>query len=499
MTRLSIRLFSRAPYAALAALVLGLAAFNLTFRVNREFVSEWDESLYAISAWEMQDSGNWIGFTTFGQLDYSNTKPPLNVWLLVLSFKAFGRGIVSMRVPSIVAAWLTVLALMLWARRRFGPSIGLVAGTVLATTFGFLHVHSGRQANTDPLFTLLLLLIVITLSVDEHQPWQRLWLGPLLAASFLLRGMGVLMPLAIVVIVDVLRRRGWRERLVPSVLTAVLAAVPVGAWAWARYRLDGWLFFKGLLGYDFVARSVRVLDGHSGGPFYYLNILVKHHYDWLAAALVAVIVCPAILAAARKALYFWRSEDGLPVVIFAWAASTLLIPTFMVTKLPWYLNTFYPLFALGVAAALVTAFRYAKETPQQRSRLVALGVVTFVAFGVAEGKLWAYSYHYRDLNRSAQGLLLEQRDRFAGHRVFRDRLDRGATFVAGLIGVRLEVAESTSEFLRVSQPGDFFLRSSPPHQRRSSVGVVRSMDGHWLLVHREPHTSPPFLRAPRIP
>jgi 4-amino-4-deoxy-L-arabinose transferase-like glycosyltransferase len=489
---------SRFPYAVLAALVLGLAAFNLTFRLNREFVAEWDESLYAISASEMQDSGHWIEFTTFGQLDYSNTKPPLNVWLLVLSFKTFGRGIVSMRLPSVVAAWLTVLALMLWARRRFGDSVALVAGTVLATTFGFLHVHSGRAANTDPLFTLLLLLVVITLSVDEERPWRRLWLGPLLAASFLLRGMGVLMPLAIVLIVDVFRRRGWRDRLVPSAGALVLAAIPVGAWVWARYRLDGWLFFKGMVGYDFVARSVRVLYGHTGGPFYYLNILVKHHYDWLAAGVVAAILCPTIVATVRKALPFWRAENGLPVVIFAWAASTLLIPTLMVTKLPWYLNTFYPLFALGIAGALVTAFRSVIETPEKRSALVALAVVVLVAFGVAEAKLWAYSYHYRDLEQSAQGLLLVERDRFVGHRVFRDRLDRGATFVAGLIGVRLEVAESTSEFLRVSQPGDFFLRSSPPHRRRYSIGVIRSMSGHRLLVHREPQTSPPYFNAPRL-
>jgi 4-amino-4-deoxy-L-arabinose transferase-like glycosyltransferase len=499
VTRLPIRLFSRFPFAALAALVLGFAAFNLTFRLNREFVSEWDESLYAISASEMQDSGQWIGFTTFGQLDYSNTKPPLNVWLIVLSFKAFGRGIVALRVPSVVAAWLTVLALMLWARSRFGPPVALAAGTVLATTFGFLQVHSGRAANTDPLFTLLLLLVVIVLSIDEQRPWQRLWLGPLLAGSFLLRGMGVLMPLAIVLIVDGLRRRGWRERLLPSAGAIVLGAIPVGAWAWARYRLDGWMFFKGLVGYDFVARSVRVLDGHTGGPFYYLSILIKHHYDWLAAGLVAVIVCPPILAQVRKGLVFWRADNALPVVIFAWAASTLLIPTLMVTKLPWYLNTFYPLFALGIAGLLVTAFRYLWESPERRAQLALLAVITVVAFAVAEGKLWAYSYHYRDLSRSAQGLLLEQKDRFAGHRVFRDRLDRGATFVAGLIGVRLEIAENTTEFLHVSQPGDFFLRSSPPHRRRYSIRVVRSMGGHWLLEHREPQTSPPFFNAPRVP
>ena len=48
--------FCSRRYAALAAAVLGLAAFNLIFRLGREVVSEWDESLYAISALEMESA-----------------------------------------------------------------------------------------------------------------------------------------------------------------------------------------------------------------------------------------------------------------------------------------------------------------------------------------------------------------------------------------------------------------------------------------------------------
>ena len=62
-------------FAALALLVLGLAAFNLTYRLDREIVTDWDESLYAISATEMATSGQWIGVTYLGQLDYYNSKP----------------------------------------------------------------------------------------------------------------------------------------------------------------------------------------------------------------------------------------------------------------------------------------------------------------------------------------------------------------------------------------------------------------------------------------
>ena len=147
----------------LLALVLALAAFNLGFRLDREVVTEWDEALYATSAAETATYGNWIGTTFHRELDYYNTKPPLNVWLIAASFKLFGTSLFSLRLPSAIAAWLTVLVLMLWARRAFGPAAAILAGVVLSTTFGFLYVHSGRSANTDAVFTLLMLLVAVTL------------------------------------------------------------------------------------------------------------------------------------------------------------------------------------------------------------------------------------------------------------------------------------------------------------------------------------------------
>src|SRR5207253_3378956 len=112
--------------------VVALAAFNLTWRLNAEIVSEWDESLYAISAWEMVRSGRWIATTFLGNPDYYNVKPPLNVWLLAASFKVFGASLVSMRIVSAVSACCTVAVLQVWVRRLTQPAVGLLAGVVLA-------------------------------------------------------------------------------------------------------------------------------------------------------------------------------------------------------------------------------------------------------------------------------------------------------------------------------------------------------------------------------
>ena len=58
--------------------VLALAAFNLSFWLTRETVAQWDESLYASSAVEMVNSGDWVTTTYHGRPDYYNSKPPLN-------------------------------------------------------------------------------------------------------------------------------------------------------------------------------------------------------------------------------------------------------------------------------------------------------------------------------------------------------------------------------------------------------------------------------------
>jgi 4-amino-4-deoxy-L-arabinose transferase-like glycosyltransferase len=493
-------------YAVLATIVLGLAAFNLTFRLGREFVTEWDESLYAISAKEMVASGHWIGVTFFGALDYYNTKPPLNVWLIALAFKTLGRGIESLRLASVASAWLTVAVLMMWSRRAFGSAVAILAGAILATTFGFLHVHSGRSANTDALFTLLVLLTVVTLWAEERQIWHRLWLGPLLAAAFLLRGPAVLMPLAIVI--AVLAARGDRIRWLPSLGASLLFIVPVAIWAIARYNLDRWEFLERMFTYDFVARSVRVLDEHPGGPLYYPRILFKHQYDWAIAGLAAAVLFPASWSTIRRLPRSLLRDDTL-MLVAVWTAATLFIPTAMQTKLPWYLNTFYPVFALGVAALLVRGFSIAWTRPTSRWRVMTLALVTVVALAVAEVKLWSYSVRFRDLDRSAQGLLLSEPSKFAGHRVFRDRFDRSATFVAGLVGVELQTAIDVEVFLRESRPGDFLLVSGRhPHEHDNpALEVVASNVGNRLYrrvpgdghLSRRPSALRPRCWEPTVP
>ena len=481
-------------FAILAIAVVGLAAFNLTWRLNAEIVSEWDESLYAMSAWEMLGSGHWIGTTFLGNIDYYNVKPPLNVWLIALAFKTFGANLVSMRIVSTLSACCTVGVLQVWVRRLTQPSVGLLAGIVLATSFAFVYVHAGRSGNTDPLFTLLILLTAVALWAAQDRPWHIVWLGPLTAAVFLLKGMAVLMPLSIILAVEAWRRAHQRRReWIPLACALLLLAVPVGAWLWARWHLDQSRFLARLFFYDFIGGSLTVLEGHEGGLLYYLNVLQKYHYDWLLAGAVAWFMCgPIQWSVLRDRMRFWRGVTETSILLWSWATMTLLIPTLMRTKNSWYLQPFYPVYALGIAWLIVRGLTHGGNAPGFRRRRLVLATLLVIVFAVAEGRIAYYSYHYRDLAHSTQGLLLAEKTELRGHEIFRDRWNYAEMFVLrALVGAEHRPAADLEVFLHDSRPGNYFISAEPIN--RPDFYMVRSNGHQWLyrrLANPEQASSP---------
>jgi hypothetical protein len=154
----------------------------------------------------------------------------------------------------------------------------------------------------------------------------------------------------------------------------------------------------------------------------------------------------------------------------------------MSTKVPWYLNPFYPVFALGIAWLLDHGFSQVETAKDGRIRAALLAAALVVALGSAESKLIWYSYHYRDLRRSVQGMLLAERAQLAGHRVYRYRWDRAEIFVLdGVIGAKYQLAAGSDDFARESRTGDYLvsaLKRSEPY-----LVHVRSV-GHNHLYRR---------------
>lgn len=449
------RVDRRRTFVAIA--VLALTAFNLTFRLGQEMVQVWDESLYATSALEMIQSGNWVVTTFQGTVDYVNSKPPLNTWLIAGSFTLFGVNPAAMRLPAVLSAWCTVLVVYLWTRRRLGPAVAALAALILATTYGFIYVHSGRSSNTDVHITLLVTLAFVTATSARALHWRAAAFGLISAGVFMLKGPAALVFVApfLVAHAVALVRAGepLEPRLGPLTLGAVCFTVPIASWAYARWHADGWLFFTQMIGYDLLARGLTAVEGHGESLFYYFDVVQRYQYEWLITAAAAALLAPRAMRGLARAC----AARGVPLaMVAAWAAGTFVVPTLVTTKLAWYVNGIYPLLAITLAVIVHAAWHELSAHGQvARARLVvALVVIAAVA---AEGRMAWQSYRKLDLGRSAQGLLVGHADAVRGRRVFARACPRPEWFLARAAGSRCVVARDPDVALSIGDANDLWL------------------------------------------
>ena len=163
----------------------------------------------------------------------------------------------------------------------------------------------------------------------------------------------------------------------------------------------------------------------------------------------------------------------------------------MQTELPWYLDPFYPLFAVAVAFALARAGRRLVNAP--RWRQVGLAGVAILMFGVAEAKfVWDLVRAYRNPDRSDQAVVLEHQARLAGRVLFRDRQERRRALRRAVAGRRRRTAMRpiSDMFLSNSRVDDFFVTSaSVSHADVELIGSSAdtvAVPAMWLAGGRRP-------------
>lgn len=174
----------------LASLLIftGLGAF-------RDFVRA--ESYFALGSQLMVQTGDWL--SPHAPDEPVLNKPPLQYWLTGLTYKLFGAGYTTARLPSALAALSVILVTYLLGTRLFERSAALLAAGCLTTSY--LFYTFARTSMSDMLLTLCVtaalacFMLVVTGKAVRRERWVA-WCGHLFV------GLGVLAkgPLAIVLV-----------------------------------------------------------------------------------------------------------------------------------------------------------------------------------------------------------------------------------------------------------------------------------------------------------
>lgn len=147
------------------------------------------------------------------------------------------------------------------------------------------------------------------------------------------------------------------------------AFAPIALWAAARYAADGPIFFKTMIEYDLLARSGTALEGHHGGPEYYIKVLLLTP-STAASGLILISGAIAALAGKGRQDAFARikaKDSRFTLGVLSWTLAPLVLFSAMSTKLVWYVFPCVP--ALFFIAAYVAPHVWSKAMEAVKARM----------------------------------------------------------------------------------------------------------------------------------
>jgi len=334
-----------------AVFVLLILAFSTIFFINLGSGALWasDEQTYSQWAFHMVKSGDYLTPWAFGDLSFWISKPPLNVWLMSLSYQAFGVTNFALRIWSSIFGTLSLVVVYFLGKKLYNPYVGFASAIVLGTFTTFFAF--ARHAMTDlPFAFFVLASIYFFISSDKSGKINRY-----AALS------GVFFGLA-------LMTKQVEALLIPLILFAYLLVTKKSLrflftkhftlfWGIALVIFAPWLiymninfgssFWQSYFTYSAVTRTISPIEGHGGGYLFYFTYLVYSENPlW-------VILLPFAAGFCAVNAYIKRSKAD--ALILMWMGIVVLVFTFAQTKLYWYILPAFPAFAITISSFLYEA------------------------------------------------------------------------------------------------------------------------------------------------
>lgn len=233
---------------------------------------DWDEINFAECAREMIVSGDYfrvqIDFRPFWE------KPPLFIWMQVLSMKAFGINEFAARFPNAIAGIITLLTLYHIGRRVVNEKMARWWVLLYAATW-LPHFYF-KSGIIDPFFNLFIFAAFFQVYLIKHS--SRKMLHAILAGLFI--GLAVLTKGPVAILVSLLSlavyvaiNRGfgaYKPKYLFSV--AISAFVTTAIWFGSEIIAHGTWFINEFIAYQI--RLFRTGDSGHGGPFIYHFIVL---------------------------------------------------------------------------------------------------------------------------------------------------------------------------------------------------------------------------------
>ncbi|MBH69126.1 MAG: hypothetical protein CMM58_12280 [Rhodospirillaceae bacterium] len=303
-----------------------------------------DESRFAQASKQMIESGDYIDIRFQKTARYK--KPAGAYWLQAASVNLLSPNIVNSiwayRIPSLVAATISVIVTYFIASIFIKPIGALTAGIVLATSL--LLIAEAHMAKSDALLLMSLVISQFGLAKAYKNnftffSWLCLWAG--IGLGILVKG--PIVPLIILLTIFGIwaldRDIAWCRCLKPIAGLSIVAIISLPWIIAVQIRSDG-AFLQHSIGVDLIPKLLGGIESHGLPPGYYLLAVMCTFWPG------SLFLWPALCAAFGS-----RTNLGSRFLL-AWLIPPWILLELVPTKLPHYVLPIYPAVAIMVGSWL---------------------------------------------------------------------------------------------------------------------------------------------------
>lgn len=286
----------------------------------------WDESLFAVNAYEMANNYNWIVPYYKGIPDLWNSKPPMQIWFQIIFIKTIGFNELAIRLPSAIASSFSAVLLFYFFRKRHSTTFALLVFLVFVTSFNVSTFHTGRTGDADALLSVFMLCSCISFYkwIFENNQISILYFFIFLSAAFLTKSIASLL-------------------FFPAFLSTILITKKSLELLKSKWFYIGFIIFilcsfgyillrehnnAGYIQYflsNDLGRINKVIESHDEAFDFYLNNLFEYRFLWF------------ILCLPGGYLLFKKASDKKPILyLLSLIICYFLIISVSTTKLEWY-------------------------------------------------------------------------------------------------------------------------------------------------------------------
>lgn len=323
----------------------------------------WDESMFAVNTFEMMGNGHYFSLYYNGEPDLFNTKPPLMNWLQLIFAKLFGFNEFSMRLPSAIAAGLSIIFLFRFTRKRFGDLHAWISALILLSSNGFIGFHTARTGDSDSLLTFFALMTTLSfinyLIKEKKQYILYAFIFLTFAFATKLYAAFLFLPAYFGILIFNKKLKSFFLNYyflfgVTFFISSIISLVYLRELETPGYLNE--ILFKD------AGRLFSVVENHSASNYFFIDNFYQERFSfWIV---FFIIGCVSLIFE-KKTLYI-----NILRYSFLCVLSYSLVISFSVTKLVWYDMPMYPLISLIAALPIAGLIRKYSFEIKIRSQLI---------------------------------------------------------------------------------------------------------------------------------